>query len=106
MSESLLISDIASWLKSHALGHANAKPRRKLLDHLHSLGHSVDDRKMRKSYEAMEQVGLSTCGLFWIVTAEDRRVAGKGLHGRAMAELSHEKRIKGGEQNEAQGSLW
>jgi len=94
MSDSLLCSDIESWLHDHAWGHANAKPRRLLLEYLHAQGHSVDDRKMRKCYEPMEKVGSSGAGLFWITNAEDRRIAQLNLHSRAMSELVREKRIR------------
>jgi hypothetical protein len=55
---------------------------------------STGDRKMRKTYEHMDEVGSGGKGVFLIVTADDRRIAGKQLHGRAMAELVREKRIK------------
>jgi len=105
MSESLLVSDIRTWLIAHAYGSAKATPRRHLLYHLRVQGHTLDDRKMRKTYEDMEQVGSCGKGIFWIVTAEDRRIAGKQLHGRAMSELVREKRIKDAGQV-GQGNLF
>jgi hypothetical protein len=42
----------------------------------------------------MPKVGSSLRGYFWCVTAEDRRVAQQSLHGRAIAELGREKRIR------------
>lgn len=94
MTESLLCADICEWLRMNALGNANAVPRRVMLGHLHAQGHSVDDRGMRKAYEGMDKVGSCARGLFWVVTAEDRRIAGKQLHGRAMSELVRERRIR------------
>lgn len=106
MSDALLCSDIERWLRENARGAENAKPRGRLMDHLISksllspLAHidrrvfDTEDRKMRRAYETMEFVGSCSRGLFWIVTAEDRRIAQSQLHGRAMAELVREKRIK------------
>ena len=98
MSESLLRSDILAFLHAHASGAAHATPRRRLLTHLAVKGqlpmNSTGDRKMRKTYEHMDEVGSCLKGVFLIVTAEDRRIAGKQLHGRAMSELVREKRIR------------
>jgi len=94
MTESLLIADVQAFLIAHAYGSAKAMPRRHLLHHLHMQGHSIDDRRMRKVYETMEFVGSCSRGIFWIVTAEDRRVAQANLHGRAMATLVRESNIK------------
>jgi hypothetical protein len=65
-----------------------------LLAYLKAQGYSGGDRGMRKAYESMAMVGSCLRGLFWIVTSEDRKVAETSLHGRAMAELVREKRIK------------
>jgi hypothetical protein len=94
MSEALLATDIVEWLRSNAVGHERAKPRRLLLDYLHAQGHSVDDRGMRKAYEGMDKVGSSLKGLFWIVTAEDRRIAQGQLHAPSMAMLHRERVIR------------
>lgn len=100
MSESLLNSDILAFLQANASGHARAVPRRRLLSYLVALGHlplnSTGDRKMRKTYEHIDEVGSCLRGIFFITNAEDRRIAGKQLHGRAMSELVREKRIRDG----------
>jgi hypothetical protein len=49
---------------------------------------------MRKAYESMDKVGSCGRGIFFIRTADDRHVAQGQLHGRAMAELAHEKRVR------------
>lgn len=102
MSESLLCSDILSWLSSHAYGHAQAKPRRLLLDYLHAQGHSIDDRRMRKEYESMDKVGSCGAGLFFIVTAEDRRIAAGQLAAPAVAMFERKRQI---EKSAPQGQL-
>jgi len=106
----LLTGDIRSWLRSNARGHANAKPRRLLLAHLLYLGHALPksdpDRAMRKAYESMEDVGSCAKGIFLVVTAEDRRIAGVQLHGHALAELVREKRVKDGAEAGEQGNLF
>jgi hypothetical protein len=94
MSESLLCSDIESWLREHAYGHAQAKPRRLLLEYLHSQGHSIDDRRMRKEYESLDKVGSCGQGLFLIVTAEDRRVAQGALVAPAASMFDRKRRIE------------
>ena len=94
MSESLLVADIRSYLIDHAYGSAKATPRRHLLHHLHMQGHSIDDRAMRKAYETMDKVGSCSKGIFFIVTAEDRKIATGQLHSHAMAELVREKKIR------------
>ena len=94
MSDSLLRSDILAFLQAHAQGHARAVPRHRLMSYLKANGHSVTDRAMRRAYADIDSLGSCAKGLFWIVTAEDRRVAGKQLHGRAMSELVREKRIR------------
>jgi len=105
MTTSLLHSDIRSYLIAHAYGSAKATPRRHLLYHLRVQGHTLDDRKMRKTYEDMEQVGSCGAGLFWIVTAEDRRIAQGQLHSPSMSMLVREKRIKDAGQV-GQGNLF
>ena len=94
MSDALLAADITSWLHANAFGNANAKPRRLLLDYLHAQGHSCGDRQMRAAYESLDNVGSSLKGLFWIVTAEDRRIAQGQLHAPSMAMLHRERVIK------------
>jgi hypothetical protein len=94
MTESILVADIKSFLSSRARGHANAVPRRVLLDHLHALGHSTTDRSMRAVFSTISECGSCGTGYFFIVTAEDRRIASGQLHGRAMSELVREKRIR------------
>jgi hypothetical protein len=94
MSESLLVTDIRSYLIDHAYGSAKATPRRHLLHHLHLQGHSIDDRAMRKAYETMDKVGSCSKGIFFIVTAEDRKIAQGQLHSHAMSELVREKEIR------------
>jgi hypothetical protein len=97
MSESLLVEDISSWLRTHARGRENAKPRDLLHAHLHQLGHTVTDRKMREIYAGIKDVGHSCAspkGLYWIVTASDRQATTSQLHGRAMASLVREKEIR------------
>lgn len=39
MSEAQLVKDIESFLRSHALGNAHARPRRELLAYLCAQGH-------------------------------------------------------------------
>ena len=56
MSESLLLSDIESWLRAHP-GHLQARPRAELLAHLKGLGHSIGDRQMRDAYSGMDKLG-------------------------------------------------
>lgn len=99
MNDDQLTTDIRLWLHLHAQGAENAKPRRLLLAHLCTKGHwprpdATSDRAMRKTYETMELVGSHSKGIFWIATAEDRRIAQGQLHGRAMSELVREKRIR------------
>jgi hypothetical protein len=95
MTESILCAaDITSFLSTRARGHAHAVPRRILLDHLRTLGHSTTDRSMRATFSTIKECGSCGTGYFFIVTAEDRRIASGQLHGRAMAELVREKRIK------------
>ena len=100
MSDAQLRTDILVWLREHAKGHANAKPRKTtLLPWLCSQGHwpspnDTADRALRKFKETMPEVGSCARGYFLIVTAEDRRVAEAQLHGRAMAELVREKAIR------------
>jgi len=98
MSESLLIADIRSFLIAHAYGSAKATPRRHLLHHLNMQGHSICDRRLRKVYgqggPLEGKVGSSLRGLFWIVTAEDRRVAQSQLDHPAKAMLVREKHIR------------
>jgi len=108
MSESLLVDDISAWLQAHARGRQNAKPRDLLREHLHSLGHTVTDRKMRETYAGIKDVGHACSapkGLYWIVTADDRKATASQLHGRAMSELVREREIKDGGQV-GQGSLF
>jgi hypothetical protein len=90
----LLHSDILSFLQAHAQGHARAVPRHRLMSYLKANGHAVTDRAMRRAYADIDSLGSCAKGLFWIRDAEDRRIAGKQLHGRAMSELVREKRIK------------
>ena len=110
MSESLLIADVKSFLITHAYGSAKAMPRRHLLYHLRQQGHSICDRRLRKVYgqggELEGKVGSSLRGLFWIVTADDRRIAQSQLHGRAMSELVREKHIRDAGAVGKQGSLF
>jgi len=98
MSEVLLVSDIRSFLIAQAYGSAKAMPRRHLLHHLNIQGHSICDRRLRKVYgqggPLEGQVGSSLRGLFWIVTAEDRKIAQGQMRGRAMSELVREKHIR------------
>jgi len=105
----LLVSDIKAFLISHAYGSAKAMPRRHLLHHLNIQGHSICDRRLRKVYgqggPLEGQVGSSLRGLFWIVTAEDRKIAQGLLHSPSMAMLVREKRIKDAGQV-GQGSLF
>ena len=93
MSEALLAKDIESFLLDHR-GIANAVPRRELLAHLHSLGHSTTDRTMRRAYSELPQVGHCSAGVFWIVTPADRKATERDLHSRAMSELVRERRVK------------
>jgi hypothetical protein len=104
MSELLLIKDIESFLRSRALGNAHARPRRELLAYLHSQGHSLDDRRMRKATETMEFVGSCSRGYFWIVTAEDRRIARGQLIAPARSMFEREKKI--GAVDARQGELF
>ena len=98
MTESLLLSDVQAFLIAHCYGSTHATPRRHLLHHLHLQGHTLCDRRLRKVYgqggPLEGKVGSSGAGLFWIVTAEDRRIAQTSLHGRAMSELVREKTIR------------
>jgi hypothetical protein len=97
MSESLLVTDISLWLQAHARGRQNAKPRDLLIEHLHSLGHTVTDRKMREIYAGIKDVGHSCAspkGLYWIVTADDRRATTSQLHAKAASEFGHARRIQ------------
>ena len=99
MSEGQLREDIIHWLRDHAGGHSSARPRRDLLVHLCALGHwptpnDTADRALRKFKEGMPEVGSNGRGYFLIQTAEDRRVAERGLHSKAMAELHREKQIR------------
>jgi hypothetical protein len=109
MSESILIADIESWLRSHALGHAKARPRRELLAYLCAQGHwptpnDTADRAMRKACETMEQVGSCSRGYFWIVNAEDRRIARGQLIAPARSMFEREKKI--GAVDARQGELF
>jgi len=106
MSESLLVTDIQSFLIDHAYGAARATPRRHLLHHLHLQGHAIDDRKMRKAYENMGKVGSCSKGIFWIVTAEDRKIAQGQLHSHAMSELVREREIRDAGASGEQGRLF
>ena len=90
----LLRSDISSWLIAHAYGSAKATPRRHLLHRLRTQGHSLDDRRMRKAYEHMGEVGSCSKGIFWIVTREDRDIAQRTLHSPSMAMHVREKNIR------------
>jgi hypothetical protein len=97
MTDDLLRTDIKAFLQAHALGRARAVPRQRLLAHLRDLGHSVNDRKLRRIYADMPQVGHSCTtpkGAFWIVTDEDRKAATKQLHAPAMKILVREKLIR------------
>ena len=102
MSESLLIADISSWLRENALGNANAKPRKRLLAYLRNQGHSLPsgdpDRYMRrlceKDKDLAGKIGACSRGYFWIVTADDRRIAQAQLDHPAKAMLVREKRIR------------
>jgi len=94
MSESLLIADIRSFLIAHAYGSAKATPRRHLLYHLRIQGHSICDRRMRAMLSAMPDIGSCLKGIFFIVTAEDRKAATKQLHSASMSSLVREKRIR------------
>ena len=109
MSESLLVEDISSWLRANARGRQNAKPRDLLREHLHELGHTVTDRKMREVYAGIKDVGHSCAapkGLYWIVTASDRQATTDQLHGRAMSELVREREIKDAGASGIQGELF
>ena len=110
MTELLLISDIQSFLIAHAYGSAKAMPRRHLLHHLNIQGHSICDRRLRKIYgqggELEGRVGSSLRGIFWIVTAEDRRVAQSQLDHPAKAMLVREKTIREAGASGAQGDLF
>ena len=105
-----LRDDIREWLRENAFGNANAKPRRLLVAHLEWLGHPLPkadpDRCVRKAYEDLAVVGSCQRGLFYIATAEDRRIASGGLHGKALAVLAREKMIKAAPVQAAQGNLW
>jgi hypothetical protein len=97
MSESLLVTDISAWLQAHARGRQNAKPRGLLIEHLHSLGHTVTDRKMREIYAGIKDVGHSCAspkGLYWIVTSDDRRATTSQFHAKAASEFGHARRIQ------------
>ena len=98
MTESLLIADVQAFLIAHSYGAAHAMPRRHLLHHLNMQGHSICDRRLRKVYgqggPLEGKVGSSLRGLFWIVTAEDRRVAQSQLDHPAKAMLVREKTIR------------
>jgi len=109
MSESLLVDDISSWLRTNARGRQNAKPRDLLREHLHELGHTVTDRKMREVYAGIKDVGHACAnpkGLYWIVTASDRQATTSQLHGRAMSELVREREIKDAGASGEQGRLF
>jgi len=111
MTESLLIADMDAWLRSHARGHERARPRKELLAHLCALGHwpkpdATSDRAMRKAAETMECVGSCSKGYFFIVNAEDRKIALGQLHSQAMSELVREKRIREAGASGEQGELF
>jgi len=101
VSDQLLRDDILAFLHANARGSAHATPRRNLLMYLNINGHSICDRRMRATYEAMPEVGSCLRGIFLIVTAEDRKAATKQLHSASMAMLGHEKKIReAGEQGQ------
>lgn len=105
MSEAMLHADIVSFMRDHQ-GRANAIPRAALLAHLHALGHTLTDRTLRRAYETIPEIGHSCTdpkGLFWIISNEDRHTSMASFHSKAMACLSHEKRVKG--VGSAQGQL-
>ena len=98
MIESLLLADVQSFLIAHCYGAEKAMPRRHPLRHVNMPGHSICDRRLRKVYgqggPLEGKVGSSLRGLFWIVTAEDRRVAQSQLDHPAKAMLVREKHIR------------
>ena len=110
MTESLLIADVQAFLIAHSYGAAHAMPRRHLLHHLNMQGHSICDRRLRKVYgqggPLEGKVGSSLRGLFWIVNAEDRRVAQSQLDHPAKAMLVREKTIRDAGASGEQGSLF
>ena len=115
MIDQVLVDEILAYLRSECRGNANAKPRRKLMDHLIGKGllspeawHDTriferEDRKMRRACESVAgQCGSCSRGYFAIVTAEDRRIAEVQLAAPAVAMLDRKRQI---ERSAPQGQL-
>ncbi len=97
MSETLLLSDLKSFMLQHQ-GREHAIPRKVLLAHLHSLGHTVTDRTLRRAYAEIPSIGYSVegehRGLFWITSRDEAHGVERCQHSKAMASLAREKRIR------------
>ena len=97
MNETLLLDDLKSFMLHHQ-GKQNAIPRKVLLAHLHSLGHTVTDRTLRRAYSAIPSIGYSVegehRGLFWITSRDEAHGVERCQHSKAMATLAREKRIR------------
>lgn len=93
----LLHDDIVSFMLNHQ-GRECAVPRRVLMAHLHSLGHTLTDRTLRRAYAAIPQVGYvidgEARGLFWITSRLEAREVEGNQHAKAMAALGREKEIR------------
>lgn len=90
---------IAGWLRLHACGRRNARPRRELLAFLARQGWDITDRTLRKRYARMPFVGYVTDrrpgqphGLFWIATTREALDMEETRRRLGKASLSHAKK--------------
>ena len=114
MSDAQLIIDLLEWLRIHALGNENARPRRELRTYLIGEGHSIPkgdpDRFLRrlkaKHPDLKTKVGSCLRGYYLITNNSDRTVAQGQLHSHAMSELVREREIKDAGASGEQGELF
>lgn len=97
VASALLHNDIVAFMLDHQ-GRENAVPRRCLKAHLHSLGHTLTDRTLRRAYTKIPQMGYTIegekRGLFWITSRDEAREVEGNQHAKAMAALVREKEIR------------
>lgn len=97
MSDQLLHDDLVAFMRTHQ-GRQNAVPRSVLLAHLHGLGHTLNDRTLRRAYAEIPQIGYACDGekrgLFWITSRDEARGVEAQQHSKSMSMLHREKAIR------------
>ena len=105
-----LEDDIRAFLREHARGRANARPRRDLRDYLRSVGRTVSDRALRRAYADIAEVGYAIDGerrgLFWITTKEEAKATEALRRSQGIACLEHAKESREAKDTGVQGELF